>query len=234
LRGRALLREMPYQGIFATMYNSSVFWPNTTTLWILRGGDAKVSVLLVGHFRSCELWYSLLHFGCHSISFSNLNQIWCSKKKWSLFPYCITLLFSATQCKHCVALNIIVSGIAVQPIAFWVSFDLIFTVQHSATLCNTAKWSTHELASSKWPYNNTGLRIQGAHTLQHTLQHTATHCNIAKRSTHELASFQMTLRWYRPTIADLMVWLRLVGSLNYRSLLQKSPIKETILCKRNL
>ena len=31
-----------------------------------------------------------------------------------------------------------------------------------------------------------------------------------------------------------MGWLRLVGSLNYRFLLQKSPIKEPIVCKRNL
>ena len=98
------------------------------------------------------------------------------------------------------------------------------TYMRTATYCNTLKQvATH------------------CNTLQHTathcntLQHTATHCNALKQIVTLCNTIYQTGTYTQARcVCTHMGWLRLVGSKKHRSLLQKSPIKVTIFCKREL
>jgi len=136
---------------------------------------------------------------------------------WCIVMYC--RLLSLIGCMSHVWMRDISSGrcllwfidIVVMP-CHWLSLIVIYWmhlyVRHDSSTCAT--------------------RLVHMCNMTHLLDACRMHECVTSRSWNGVRNFSYPRRIFA------MGWLRLLGSLNHRSLLQKSPINEAIFCKRDV
>ena len=106
-----------------------------------------------------------------------------------------------------------------------------FTLQHTAMHCSALQHTGINTAVSP-PSTERTYSFTHTATRCDTLQHTATRCNTLLHLGMDTAVSPSTERTWQ-FIQDMVVAFEQVKAIRYRSLLQKSPIKEMTFCKRD-